>query len=135
MSDRWRKADGFQTASGVLAITTGPFLLACHQPAGWTFLIMASGVALLGTQYVLMHDITFEAVDTKSFLQVAVAIASAVVAVVYLTRAANDLPSLFPGHDGDSEQFRILPGVVMLTIGAVLFIRAVLEAKPTRATD
>ena len=57
------------------------------------------------------------------------------IAVIYLTRAANDLPSLFPGHDGDSENIRIPPGVATLAVGIFSLGCAIVMAHPTRATE
>jgi hypothetical protein len=53
---------------------------------------------------------------------------------VYLTRAADDLPSLFPGHDADSEHFRVLPGVLTLAVGLVVLGRGVATALPARVS-
>jgi predicted membrane channel-forming protein YqfA (hemolysin III family) len=132
MSEPLRRIDGFQATSGLLGLLTGPVLLARGAPAGWSFLLIAAGIALLVTQWIIAFDIRFQAMDHTSLLLAAAAMVFVTIAVVYLTRAANDLPSLFPGHDGDSENFRVLPGVVILTVGVVLFGRAVTAAKPTR---
>ena len=135
MRDRWRQADGFATASGLAAVATGPLLLVHGAPAGWSFLLIAAGIVLLATQWIVVSDLQFEALDGAACIGAAAAMACAGVAVVYLTRAADDLPSLFPGHDGDSEHFRILPGIVMLTLAAVLFTRAVIASRPARHAD
>ncbi len=50
----------------------------------------------------------------------------------YLTRAADDLPSLFPGHDGDSEHYRIFPGLVALMTGLVGLGRTLPLVRPLR---
>ena len=134
MRDRWRQADGFQTISGLLAVATGPLLLVHGEPAGWSFLLIATGIALLATQWIIVSEVQFEALDRTALIQAVVAMACAAIAVVYLTRAANDLPSLFPGHDGDSENFRIVPGIVALIVASALFTRAVIAARPARHT-
>ena len=134
MSERWRRVDGFQATSGLLGLVTGPALLVRGAPAGWSFLLIAAGIALLATQWISAFDIRFQTTDHTSLLLATASIACVTIAVVYLTRAANDLPSLFPGHDGDSENFRILPGIVTLTVGIVLAGRAIAAAQPKRAT-
>jgi len=135
MSRRPGRADGFHIVSGLLALTTGPILLARGAPAGWSFLLIAAGIAVLAIQWAIASDIRFAATDNRPRLIAATAMGFVTIAVVYLTRAADDLPSLFPGHDGDSEHFRILPGTLILMIGVVLLARAVAAMHPSRAAD
>ena len=132
MPDRTHRVDGFATCSGLAAIATGPVLIARGAPAGWSFLLIATGMLLLLTQWVIANDIRFESSNRLQVLVALAGMACMAVAVVYLTRAANDLPSLFPGHDGDSEHFRIVPGIVTLTVGIVLLGRGLASAHPTR---
>jgi hypothetical protein len=39
---------------------------------------------------------------------------------------------LFPGRDADSEHYRIVPGVVTLVVGLVVFGRSAIAAVPVR---
>ena len=70
MSEHWRRADGFQIASGVLGVATSPFLLAHGKPAA-AFLLIAAGVALFATQLVIVLDLRLAALDTAQILLVA----------------------------------------------------------------
>src|SRR5579859_3171084 len=114
---RWHKADGFQLASGVLALIAGPILLASGAPAGWSFLLMAAGALVLLAQWAIIAEIAFETSDSAQAVIAVIGVVCVGLAVVYLTRAANDLPRLFPGHDADSENFRLVPGMAALTVG------------------
>jgi hypothetical protein len=134
MRDRPRRADGFYTVSGVLGIVAGPVLLLRGAPTGWSFLLLAAGLTLLAMQWVIVNDIEVDLSDRTCVVTAAAGIACIAIAVIYLTRSASDLPSLFPGHDGDSEHLRVVPGVTMLMIGLVGFGRALFAARPTRAS-
>jgi hypothetical protein len=134
MPDRSRRADAFPTISGLLGIATGPVLLATGAPAGWSFLLIAAGVVLLAAQWTIAHDIALDLTGRMQVVAALIGIACVAVAVVYLTRAADDLPSLFPGHDADSEHFRVLPGVLTLAVGLVVLGRGVATALPARAS-
>jgi hypothetical protein len=135
MHDRWRPADGFQILTGIIAVVTGPLLLWHGDPAGWSFMLIAAGIVLLAVQWIIVADLHFAPLDRAMFIEAAVAMTCTAIAIVYLTRAANDLPSLFPGHDGDSENFRIVPGVVALVAASALFTRTAIAARPARHTD
>jgi hypothetical protein len=130
---RWHQADGFQLVSGVLALIAGPILLAKGAPAGWSLLLMATGALVLLAQWAIMAEITFETTDSAQAVIAVIGVVCVGLAVVYLTRAANDLPRLFPGHDADSENFRVIPGLVSLTVGLVALGRAFVSARPHRA--
>ena len=134
MAERTHRADGFHLVAGFLGVSTGPILLMQGAPAGWSFILIAAGIVILATQWAIVHDVHFEMSDPTKIALAAAGIACLAVAVVYLTRAADDLPSLFPGHDGDSEHFRIVPGVLTMMIGLVIFGRAVAAMRPVRAT-
>lgn len=126
-------ADGFHVVTGLLSVIAGPVMLIRGEPAGWSFLLIATGVTLLVTEWAIVHDIELVVMNrTDTFVAIAGVVCLAV-AIVYLTRAANDLPSLFPGHDGDSEHFRLLPGILALTVGSAILGRAVIAARPRRA--
>jgi hypothetical protein len=62
---------------------------------------MAAGALVLLAQWAITTEITFETTDSA---QAVIGVVCVGLAVVYLTRAANDLPRLFPGHDADSEK-------------------------------
>jgi hypothetical protein len=129
---RLHELDGFQLFSGLAAVIAAPIMLALGAPAGWSFLILASGIMLLAALWAVATDITF---DTPSAANIVLCVGGMVcvgVAVVYLTRAANDLPSVFPGYDGDSETFRLIPGVVTLIVGVLALGRALASVHPTR---
>jgi hypothetical protein len=127
---QWHQADGFQLVSGLVAMVAGPILLASGSPAGWSFLLMAAGALVLLAQWAITTEITFETTDSA---QAVIGVVCVGLAVVYLTRAANDLPRLFPGHDADSENFRVIPGMVPLTVGVFALGRALAGVRPHRA--
>ena len=131
---RWQQADGFQLVSGVLALIAGPILLASGAPAGWSFLLMAAGALVLLAQWAITAEITFETTDSAQAVIAMIGVVCVGLAVVYLTRAANDLPRLFPGHDADSENFRLIPGMAALTVGIAALGRAFASARPHRAS-
>jgi hypothetical protein len=134
MAERAHRGDGFQLIAGLLGVTTGPLLLVQGAPAGWSFMVIAAGLVILATQWAIVYDVHFEMSDPAKIALAVAGIACLAVAVVYLTRAADDLPSLFPGHDGDSEHFRIVPGTLSLMLGLAVFGRAVASMRPVRAT-
>jgi hypothetical protein len=54
--------------------------------------------------WAIAAEVTFDTLDPAT---VALGVAGTVcigIAVVYLTRAANDLPTIFPGYDHDTEK-------------------------------
>src|SRR5690242_3283272 len=125
--------DGFQLLSTFLAVIVGPIMLATGAPAGWSFLLIATGITLLLAQWAIAADVAFEPLGPT---EVGLSIAGMVcvgIAIVYMTRAADDLPTLFPGYDVDSETFRIVPGVVTMTVGAAALGRAIASTRPRRA--
>ena len=133
MHERSRRVDAFPAISGLLGIATGPILLARGAPAGWSFLLIAAGITLVAVQWAIANDVEFE-ITRARVIATLVGVACLAIAVVYLTRSADDLPSLFPGHDGDSEHFRVLPGVLTLAIGLVVFGRGLAPALPGRSS-
>ena len=132
-ADRSRRADGFQLASGLVAISAGPVLALRGAPAGWSLLLIAAGIVIVAVQCVIVGDVEFEIPDRTVMLVGFVGLVSVGIAVVYLTRAADDLPAIFPGHDGGSERFRILPGALMMLIGAVGLFRAMASVRLANA--
>jgi hypothetical protein len=129
---RFQELDGFQCISGVMAAIAGPVMLVLGAPAGWSFLIMGTGVLVLVAQWAILTEITCDVPDAATIALAVAGMACLAVAVVYLTRAANDLPTVFPGYDYDSENFQVLPGLLSLTVGAVALARAIAAVHPTR---
>jgi hypothetical protein len=127
------RSDGFQLISGAGAVITGPILLARGAPAGWSFLLIAAGAVVLLAQWAIIAEITFETPDSAHVAMAVVGVVCVGLAVVYLTRAADDLPRLFPGHDADSENFRLIPGLAPLTVGIAAVGRAVASVRPRRS--
>jgi hypothetical protein len=132
MGEQARRADRFHTLSGLLGVIAGPVLLLRGAPAGWSFLLIAAGALILFAQSAIVNDLEFRIPDRTQFLVAAVGLVCIAIAVVYLTRAADDLPSLFPGHDGDSEHYRIVPGLVALMTGLVGLGRTLPLVRPLR---
>jgi len=129
---RLHELDGFQLFSGVASIIAGPVMLLMGAPAGWAFLIMVAGILVLVANWAILVNITFDPPDPATIALAVVGMACIAIAVVYLTRAANDLPTVFPGYDRDTENFQLLPGLLTLTIGAAALARAVASVHPTR---
>jgi len=129
----WHELDGFQLLSGVLAVVAAPIMLVLGAPAGWAFLILAAGTFVLLAQWVIVADITFEDPDAAHIVLCVVGMLCVGLAVVYLTRAANDLPTIFPGHDPHSENFRLIPGILSLSVGIVAVGVTVARSHPRRA--
>jgi hypothetical protein len=127
-----RKTDGFYLFTGVLSVVSAPAMLASGAPAGWSCLLFAAGLVILSTQVLTAYDVEFEIAGWAHVAALVVALLCLGVAVVYLTRAADDLPTVFPGHDADSEQFKLVPGAIALGIGVVLLGRTLALAHTTR---
>jgi hypothetical protein len=124
--------DGFHLLSGVVGVIAGPIMLLMGAPAGWAFLVIAAGSLVLVAQWAIVAEITFDAPDTTAIFVGVVGAVFLAIAIVYLTRAANDLPTIFPGYDPASENFRLVPGILTLIVGAVALARAVVSVHPTR---
>jgi hypothetical protein len=132
MNFRGHGLDGFHLFSGFAAVIAGPVMLASGAPAGWSFLVLASGLVLLLAQLVIVGGIIC---DEPAPLTIVVCIFAMIClgfAVVYLTRAADDLPSLFPGYDVHSETYRLVPGTVLFAVGTAGLVRSVLGIHPHR---
>ena len=124
--------DGFHTVSGIAAIVAGPVMLMAGAPAGWAFLIMSAGAVVLLAQWAILAEVTFREPDASTMALGAVGVVCVAIAVIYLTRAANDLPSAFPGFDPHSENFQLIPGCLTLTVGLVALARMLAGVHPTR---
>ena len=124
--------DGFHLLSGGLGVIAGLIMLLMGAPAGWAFLVIATGALVFVVQWAIVAEITFEMPDATAIVVGVVGAVLLAVAIVYLTRAANDLPTIFPGYDPASENFRLIPGILTLIVGAVAVARAVASVHPTR---
>ena len=131
----WHELDGFQLLSGLIAVIAAPIMLAMGAPAGWAFLILAAGITVLLAQWTIAAEITFEPLDPVHLFMCVAGMVCIGLAVIYLTRSADDLPTIFPGYDAHSENFQLVPGAVLLATGAVALGRAVASAHPTRRAN
>src|ERR1700690_3775377 len=100
---RLHELDGFQLLAGLASVIAGPIMLVMGAPAGGAFPVMAAGTVVLLSLSAIAADVTFDALDPATVALGVVGIVCIGIAVVYLTRAANDLPTIFPGHDYDTE--------------------------------
>jgi hypothetical protein len=57
------------------------------------------------------------------------------IAVVYFTRTAADLPSLFPGHTAHSSKHHVKHGIAALGLAVVAVIAAWFTTAPKRETS
>jgi hypothetical protein len=130
---RFHELDGFQLVSGIASIIAGPVMLLMGAPAGWAFLIMGAGAVVLCAQWALAAEVTFDEPDRATTALGVAGVVCIAVAVVYLTRSANDLPTIFPGYDPDTENFQLLPGILALSAGAIALARAIAAVHPMRA--
>ena len=128
-------ADGFPLFSGLLAVIAGPVMLAAGWPAGWAFLLLATGIVLVFAHWAIANRIQFRPLHRTDLIVAVIGLASLWLAVVYFTHTANDLPRLLPGYDVDSARLEIVPGVVAFTVGAAALGRALTAAHPTRPND
>src|SRR5476651_141950 len=108
---RFHEIDGFQLLAGLASIVAGPVMLLMGAPAGWAFLVMAAGTVVLLALWAIAAEVTFDTLDAPTVVLGVAVIVCIGIAVVYLTRAANDLPTIFPGYDHDSENFQLIPGI------------------------
>jgi hypothetical protein len=134
MADSSPRTDQFPTISGLLGAAAGPILVARGAPTGWSLLLSAVGLTLLSIQWLIAKDVAVDFAGPRHVAVVLGGVACIAIAAVYLTRAASDLPSLFPGHDADSEHYRIVPGVVTLMVGLVVFGRSAIAAVSLRGS-
>jgi len=128
----WHQLDGFQLFSGLASVCAGPIMLGMGAPAGWAFLIMGAGILVVLAQSAIVAEISFDEPAATTVLLALVGVVLVGIAVIYLTRAANDLPTVFPGYDGTSENFRVIPGLVALASGIFCLGRAITNVHPTR---
>jgi hypothetical protein len=115
---------------GIVAVVASPLMLWRHEPAGWSIFLLIDGIALIALHWVATRGVD---IYLHGWHHAVIAILGALllwIAVLYLTRSADDLPRFLPGHDGDSEQLRIVPGLMALTVSAAVLARAILTALP-----
>jgi hypothetical protein len=129
---RFHELDGFQIVAGLASVIAGPIMLLMGAPAGWAFLVMAAGAVVLLALWAIAAEVTFDTLDTATIALGVAGIVCIGIAVVYLTRAANDLPTIFPGYDPDTEYFQLIPGILTLAVGAAALARAFAGVHPTR---
>jgi hypothetical protein len=128
---RLHELDGFHLLSGLMGVVAGPIMLLSGAPAGWAFLVIGAGALVLLAQWAIIKQVTFDQPDATTIGLMAVGAVCIAIAIVYLTRAANDLPAIFPGYDHDSENFRLIPGTLTAAVGVVAVARAVAGVHPT----
>jgi F0F1-type ATP synthase membrane subunit a len=68
-----------------------------------------------------------------TWLLVGVALLFVILAVVYFVTPANQLPSVFPGHDAHLTKHHTKHGLVMLGLAIVALIGAWFTTAPARA--
>jgi len=129
---RFHEVDGFQLLAGLASVIAGPIMLLMGAPAGWAFLVMSAGTVVLLALWAITADVTFDTLDPTTAVLGIAGIVCIGIAVVYLTRAANDLPTVFPGYDHDTENFQLIPGILTLTVGAATLARAFASVHVTR---
>ena len=128
------RIDRFPLVAGLVAVLTSPLMLWQGERIGWCVLLFVTGIVLLVTYWLIAHDVAFEPITQAQIVMALVGVACSWVAVIYLTRAADDLPEMFPRHSSGSEHYRLLPGIVMLVVGVVLVGAAIAQARPHRQT-
>ena len=57
-----------------------------------------------------------------------------VIAIIYWTQTASDLPSFFPGHQSGSSTHHFKHGLAAFLLGVACFIFAWFQTGPTRST-
>jgi hypothetical protein len=127
------RIDTFPLVAGVMGVLLPPVLLWQGEPTGWCLLLASAGMVLLATYWLTAHHIEFDPFTRRQVGMTAVGVACVWVAVIYLSRGADDLPLLFPGHSAHSEHYRLLPGAMVMFVGVVLLTRAFVHARPARS--
>jgi len=70
-----------------------------------------------------------------TWVLIALAVVFVVVAVVYFTTSAADLPSFFPGHQAGSTKTHTKHGIAMLGLAVVSLVGAWMTTAPSRASS
>jgi hypothetical protein len=122
------RLDNAPLVMGIVAVIAAPLMLWRHDPAGWSVFLFIDGVALVAIHRVTTRGVEIHLNGRQHAFVAILGMLLLWTAVVYLTRSADDLPRLLPGHDGDSEHLRVVHGLVALTVSAAVLGRAVLTA-------
>jgi hypothetical protein len=109
----------FPMANGVFGVAAGALMLLSGWATVRSLLVVGCGLALLVSTCMLAARYEL-VIRPATICYATVSLTCLIVGVVYLTRAANDLPRLLPGYDADSDQWLVLPGLLSLTISLVL---------------
>jgi hypothetical protein len=135
MMERSQHLDGFHIVVGAAGVLVGLARLPGGAGTGWSLLIIGFSIVLLSFEYVLARQVEFEIAGFGHLLRAVIAIACVSSAALYLSRGADDLPHLLPGHDADSGDVLLGRGVALLVGGVLLLGHVVALARPTRAAD
>jgi hypothetical protein len=122
--------DGFQLASGVAALIAAPALLVKGAAPIECVLLFVSGFVIVAVQRVISADAELQPLDAAHAALAAMGLVCLVLAMTYLTRSAEDLPRLLPGHDADSQSLRLVPGVINLLLASVTLSRTAASVRP-----
>ena len=122
--------DGFQLASGLVALIAAPMLLATGTSPAQCLLLFGSGIVIVAAQWVIAFDAELQPLDRAHTVLAVFGVACLLLAMTYLTRSADDLPRLLPGHDADSHSLQFVPGVVSLLVATVALARTAAIVRP-----
>jgi len=131
--DHGQGLDGFPVVAGIVSVVVGLLMLWRGERTGWSLLVVAIGFVLVGTHWVTARQIDFVPLTRVQVVVAAVGLVCVWVAVIYLSRGADDLPRMFPGHNGSCEHYRLLNGVAVLVVGVVSLVRVAVRARPARS--
>src|SRR5262249_60990309 len=118
--DQGQRLDSFPVAVGLVSVVIGLLMLWHGERTGWSLLVVVVGFVLVGTHWVTARKIDYVPFTRVQTVVAAVGLVCVWVAVIYLSRGADDLPRMFPGHSGSSEHYRLLQGVAVLVLGVAL---------------
>jgi hypothetical protein len=127
------RVDGFHLFSGYLALVAGPVMFATGAPKGWACFVLGLGAALLASCWAIRSGIDLAVFGRQEVAAAMFGVFVLAVAVLYLTRTANDLPHVFPGYDGDSGRVLVERGALALLAGGAILGRVAMLAVPPRA--
>jgi len=131
--DHGQRLDGFPVAVGIVSIVIGLLMLGHGERTGWSLLAIAVGFVLVGTHWLVARRIDHVPLTRVQAVVAAVGLACVWVAIIYLSRGADDLPRIFPGHSARSEHYRFLQGVSVFVVGVALLVRAVSRTRRARS--
>jgi hypothetical protein len=131
--DHGPRLDAFPLVAGIVSVVFGSLMLWRGERTGWSLLVVAIGVVLLATHWITARQVDYAPLTRLQSVAAVVALACVWIAVIYLSRGADDLPRMFPGHSGRSEHYRLLQGGTVLLVGVVLLARIVARVRPTHS--